>query len=54
MGVARLATADKPDAKAWAPVPAKLEAIATVRGKSLLVFTTGLQLTFAQARPWNW
>ena len=33
-----LATADSPEASAWAPVPGKLDAIATVRGKTMLLF----------------
>jgi hypothetical protein len=50
MVVTSLATAERPDAKACAPVPGRLEAIATVRGKALLVLLVGLQSSFAAAK----
>jgi hypothetical protein len=49
MVVTLLATADSPEARAWAPVPGKLDAIATVRGKTMLFSAVGLQSSFASA-----
>jgi hypothetical protein len=51
IGVTLLATAAKPDAIACAPVPGKFDAMATVRGKSLLVFVVAPQSILAKADP---
>jgi hypothetical protein len=53
MVVTLLATAANPEANAWAPVPARLDAIATVRGRAMLVLLVGLQSSFASAMPRN-
>ena len=51
MVVTLLATADRPAASAWAPVPAKFDAMVTVRGKAVLFSAVGLQSSFATAMP---
>jgi len=51
MGVVLLPTAARPEARAWAPVPAGLVPMATVRGRSLLLLAVGPQSILASAAP---